>query len=146
MTLCCMNERKRTEDKKVTAGLAQRSVRWKINLYGFDWTSGLLAGRLSVCQSVSLSFTSISRRSLKTKRWNLCSDLILRSLVLKLRSWVMAWFTYLDCRGWRSGLYWRQNRPNQVPLYQPNHSCLCLVLPMHRVVSARKFFKTHTAL
>ena len=51
----------------------------------------------AVCQSVSPSFTSISRRSLKTKRQNkqhkqnsIFTRIFCRSLVLKLRSRVMA--------------------------------------------------------
>ena len=72
----------------------------------------------------SLSVASISQSncscedSLKTKRWKQAeldtySDLNWRrSLVLKLRSRVMAWFAYLDCRGWRSGLLWRHNCPH----------------------------------
>ena len=71
----------------------------------------------SVCHSVcNKLFSSLTENQALKQATQaelvIYSDLNWRSLVLKLRSRVMAWFAYLDCRGWRSGLYWRQNCPH----------------------------------
>ena len=71
----------------------------------------------SVCHSVcNKLFSSLTENQALKQATQaelvIYSDLNWRSLVLKLRSQVMAWFAYPDCRGWRSGLYWRQNCPH----------------------------------
>ena len=74
----------------------------------------------AVCPSVCLSVCLL--QPFLVARWALklaihadidvCSNLHWQNFCSKVSSWVMAWFAYLDSRGWRSGLLWRQNCPH----------------------------------
>ena len=109
--------------------------------------------RLSVCLSVCHSvcnklFSSLTENQALKQATQaelvIYSDLNWRSLVLKLRSRVMAWFAYLDCRGWRSGLYWRQNCPHLTAWRLV--ASICTIARRVRRNCAKKLWSTATSL